>query len=818
MDLPSFHPNDTDAVKTDDKVAAHLRTVAETILVITCGLFPLYFLPLPYLSVVIGKIFIFVAGLALALLFYTFSVLREGRLSFRLPWPVLGIVSVTIVSFVAAILSGDLRDSMLGNSLDINTAAFVLLMALTLMITGLLAGSKQSIVRLYTLLILSSLVISLWQVIRLVLGSNTLSFGLFTSDTSSLLGTWNGLAIFFGLIVLLSLVTIQQLPLTKTASAIIFTVSGLSLVILAVIGFSLVWQVLAAVSLLMLVYVGSTYVLPQVNRRYSPSKLALGLVIVVALTSCLFAFVGAPLNNWVSSKTNISFLEVRPSLIATIDLTKSALKDQPFFGVGPNHFIDVWRLHKNPVINQTIFWNTDFESGYNYVATSIVGTGLIGAFAWLLFFASLLWYGGRFLFKANGSDRFWYFIGLSALVSTVYLWGMSWLYVPSASILLLSALTTGLFLIAYCRLLPGRTLTISIERNRKYGIVLVLIMVLVVTSSAAGLYVIGNQIRGLYVFNQTIATLQPGDDVTKLENGIVSAFNIYHNDIFISQLAYYQWLQMNTLLTLDKPTTEQQKKFSDATSNGISAAELAISLDPTEPRNHQILAQIYSILAQVGVEGARDKALSEYDLTKQYNPQNPVPYMQEAQLYIFTKETALARSAAEDAVRIRPTYTEAIYFLTQLDISEGDTEAALKRTTSLVQLEPQNPTRRYQLGLLLAALNRPDEAITALEQAVSLNPQYANARYFLALGYAEKDRTDDAIEQLAIVRNLNPDNTAVDTLIAKLKSGESITSLSPETVEERTPESGVVTANDLDSDLVTSDNTPTDAKTDTATE
>ena len=68
--------------------------------------------------------------------------------------------------------------------------------------------------------------------------------------------------------------------------------------------------------------------------------------------------------------------------------------------------MDAWRLYKDPSINQTIFWNTDFESGNGFVSTAMVTTGLFGVIAWVLFLGLFCWQGVRLLFQAGHSDRF----------------------------------------------------------------------------------------------------------------------------------------------------------------------------------------------------------------------------------------------------------------------------------------------------------------------------------------------------------------------------------------------------------------------------
>jgi protein O-GlcNAc transferase len=53
--------------------------------------------------------------------------------------------------------------------------------------------------------------------------------------------------------------------------------------------------------------------------------------------------------------------------------------------------------------------------------------------------------------------------------------------------------------------------------------------------------------------------------------------------------------------------------------------------------------------------------------------------------------------------------------------------AALEAVEQAVRLAPQNAVYQYNLGLLLAELERPEEAEAAFRRAVALDPDYAAA-------------------------------------------------------------------------------------------
>lgn len=804
----SFHPNP--APEQSDLLSRRLSHLASTILAFIFGLSPLLFLPTLYISNGTSKFVVLLSGISLAVFFFALAILREGRLAVRLPLGIFALWLIAGVTSLAAFFSGDQSDAFFGNGFEIYTAAFTIMIALVAHTSWVLGGKKQSVIRLYAFLIFSALILSLFHIARLFLGADALFFGFFDSATASPIGSWNGLAIFYGLIILLSLTALLQLPLAGAGRFIVMVSSVLALFMLAVINFTTIWYVLFGVSILILIYA-------LVKNRWLPGPAnsegdginqlsSVLMTSVVALFAIVFIIGGARMGSLISEPLGVSFVEVRPSFLSTVDLAEATFAEDLFFGAGPNRFADVWRMHKDSSINQTIFWDTQFDTGYSYIVTTIIGTGLFGLIAWAIFLVVWLWSAIRFLAKASDLDQFWYFVGLSSLIASAYLWGMCFFYVPPPTILVLTALTTGVFLATTTRLGTGWKFDLSVSQHRVHGLALILFSVVTVSALGGAMFLVGKQVFAFYEFSGALANVQAGDPLSKLEEGIGKAFATYDNDVFASQLAFYQLLHMRSLLQKAEPSAEDQQAFQDAAAKGVNAARLAVERDATDPRNYQLLGQIYSLLALVEVEGAGDRANESYEAARSFDPHNPLLYLLKAELALQGKDPAAARQAAEEAVRIRPVYTEALYLLTQLDVAEGNMDAAITRTMGLVQLEPQNPARRYQLGVLLATANRLDEAILALEQAVTLDPQYANARYFLAMGYAEKGRNEEAIEQLTVVRSLNESNTVVDELIERLRRGESLSATSQDTVSERSPEDGSVTAEDLEGGLVTSPN------------
>lgn len=809
MDLPLFHPHSTQT-NTDDKIAQKFLSVSHYILVAVFGLLPLLFVPSTYMPFSSGKILFVSIALSVALLFMVVGILKRGSLQIRYPLILLGVWSIAAATLVSALLSGDVRDSLFGDGLGSYTAFFAFLMALLVTMAMSFVSNKQAVVRLYAVLIFSAIVVSIFHIVRLIFGADTFAFGIFTNATASPVGSWNGLAIFYGLIVLLVLLAMYQLPLSRVGRYGAFGVMIIALGMLTIINFYPAWWIMAAVAAVFCIYTLASHLwrkTPREENTSQPFEVLVATVLLLVI-SVIFILAGSRISSFIGEQVGVSYFEVRPSLMATVSITETVYSEDLLFGAGSNRFIDSWRMHKNPAINQTIFWNSPFDSGFSYVQTVLVGTGLLGAAAYLLFFVGLIWSGFRFIVRANAHDRFWHFIGTSSLVASVYFWIMALVYVPPPTIMLLAALTTGIFIASYIRLFPGPSLTLSVDSGRLYGIALIICLVVAFSGVSYVTYAGANQMLAVYQFNRILNTVAEGETLDSIDDRLVGAFEISRNDAFAAQIALHQLSEMRGVLASGaEANASQQQAFQSSATRAIEAAQTAIELDPTSPYNHQLLGQIYSALALVGVEGAADRARESFNTASRYDPHNPVLDLLDADLALGQNNIAGARSRAEAAVQKKGNYTEALFFLAQLDIREGNTERAIIIVNGIAQLEPNNPARRYQLGILLASTDRLDEAVAAFEQAVALDAQYANARYFLALGYAEQGRTEEAIEQLRVVRELNESNVAVDALIEQLQTNGSLDQslTTSEVVPERDPNENL-TEEDLDNDLVTSPN------------
>ncbi len=814
MNSPTFSPSGGSRL---DSITNILTNAATWVSIITFGTLPILFLPGVFVSLGYAKMFVVTVGICLSLVLFAFVFLSEGVMKFR---PSVGLISmwgVAAAALVSAGLSGDIYDAFIGNSFGMQTAAALLVMALAGTVASALGVNKSSAIKLYVVLCVSALVLGLFHLLRFIFGVDFLSFNLFVNATSSPIGGWNNIAIFFGLVIIIAMIAIEQLPLSKWGKALFLGVSGIALLMLAVVNFFAVWLILGFISLAVLMFtiikkrLSRTPELVQSNNQQT--AIGVGLALVVFSTCVLFIIGGSVIGGLVNNATGVNFIEVRPSLGATLDITRAVYGENILTGIGTNKFGDAWNLYKDQSINQTNFWNTDFQSGSNYALTMAVEMGILGVVAWLVFLGWFLYTGLRYIFANTVSDPIWNFVVTSSFVAALYLWFSGFIYTPGTTIIMLAAVCSGVFFGAQSVASNKRALQISVLDNRKLSFLLVGGVMVIIVGSISVLYFLGQHFASLHNFSSAVNELVQGGNIEVAEDKIVSAYQQFSNDVFAREIASYQLAKMQALLNVAEPTQSQQQQFQSSMIDGVNAARLATSEDETDYRNWQLLGNIYTFMARVGVEGSVDLANEAYANARKYNPNNPEIPLLEAQLALVTDDVEGARAKALEALQMKSNYTAAIDFITNIEISQGNLDEAVAAAGASISLDPRNPARYYQLGLLLAESGDHQNAVNAFSEAILLNPSYANALYFRAVSYLQLEENSRAIADLETVRDLSPDNTGIQEIIDAVKAGNidlgaaptEITDLSDGQIVEE--DSTVSTNESPDTDLVSTVNT-----------
>lgn len=801
----------------DDKADSVLLKIAQYATLVLFGALPIFFVPGLWASLGFGKTMLaLVLGI---LVIISLSLLSLRRLEVRtiLPFTLGTFLLVVGVAFFSGILSGDTQDALRGSMLETQTAAFIAVMALVMGLPLVYQGSKLMSIKALAAFGFTGTVLLVYAALRLVIGPDFLSLGSFNAATVTPIGSFNDLAIFAGLMTLLCLVTLMQLPLKTSIQYGIAVVILVSLFILAAVNFFNIWLVVGFFSFLMLVYLLSRNTLfrstGQGTER-TASRVQVVITTIVCIISATFVVAGDYAGAQVEQLTNVNYIEVRPSFGATIGIAKQVYADDAFFGIGANRFADAWRLFKERSINETIFWDTDFNAGSGFVPTLFVTLGSVGGILLVIFHVGLLYLGYRMLLKSKDRDSYWYYLGVLSFTAACFIWGMSYVYVPGAAILLLGAFFTGLVFVSASALLPTVIRTIPLSVSRQRGFVLMALVILLIPASVAVLLSVGKQYSAQANFAEASATAASLDEFEKVAQ---DSYVLFPDERFISARARVQLANLNNLLGVQNPTPEQQQSFQRSAQQALVYAEQAVQDDLTNPDYRAILAGVYNTLALAGSDGAQERAELSLAEAQLLDPFNPGYHLIAAQIEARIGDLDAARTEITKALELKRNYTEALYLSAQLDIESGNVESAIATTQAIITLEPSNPTRYFQLGVLLAANNQEQQAIGAYSAAIALDPQYANARYLLAIALLNSNQNDAALEQLQVVRKTNPTDQKLLDLIQQVESGtyeipDNVGFEAP--VQEISPQQEVgettIIPSDVSSDLVTPVNTITE--------
>jgi len=194
-----------------------------------------------------------------------------------------------------------------------------------------------------------------------------------------LIGSWNNFISFFGLIVLLIVFTLEFLKLKKFFLWFLYSLLVISIFFLIIINVPLVWLMISIFSAIIFVYsISIQHAGVKVIHGVEDKKRFPFVSLVVVFISLIFLIGNTMIGDFVAKYISVSNLDIRPSIVTTSQVSWQSIKTDPLFGSGPNTFVTSWALFHPKEINETIFWNTDFNNSFSFATTILVTTGLIG--------------------------------------------------------------------------------------------------------------------------------------------------------------------------------------------------------------------------------------------------------------------------------------------------------------------------------------------------------------------------------------------------------------------------------------------------------
>ena len=755
---------------------------------ITLGLLfllPIFFIPGGTLSLDVAKSALVVLGVIAIILAFLWEIWQDGKLS--LPWHpfVFTIVLLPLVYLLSAFLATPSSLSLLGYSFEVGTFGFMLLGSLILMLVAMVFSDTTRSLQALTAFLISISIVALFVAIKVFFGGNLLVLGNFFGNMGNPICNWTDLAISFGLLSVFAALSLGMIPMKLSLRVLVYGVFVLGATLLVIINFYTALILTLGASIFLFFYfwkiekhffnTAATPLYASKNFLLKPVFLpaVLGIVSLVFLVNPTIPGTQGTLGDAVSSTFKIENIDVRPSLSATLGISKEVLSQGGLLGSGPNTFGRDWLIYKPVDVNTTPFWAVAFPFGVGFIPTQIASIGMLGSALWLVFFVFLVLLGIKLLNRVPES-RAERFTLVSVLLITFFLWVASFLYAPSATMLMFAFVFSGLFVSVSRKsgIISSRLFTLK-EPSQNRFISLALMAVITLGVVFLGWVGFGRTVSALHFKKAVDLSNIAGTSLAEIEEKLNKAVKSSKLDTYYIALSRINFAKAQVAANATAGTPEENKAaFEEALRKSIEAAKLAVSINPAGYQNWVSLGTIYSALvpAPLSVVGSYENAFFAYSEASKRNPNNPELPLFLARLEFNKNNIDAARSFIRRSIALKEDYADAYLLLAQLEVQAGNVAGAILSAERLASLMPNNPGIYFELGLLKYSNKDYAGAADTFTRALSLAPDYANAQYYFGLTLAQLGQSDKAREQFEALLVTNPDSEEVKAILEQLRT------------------------------------------------
>ncbi len=637
---------------------------------------PLFFLPFTGIPIENAKNLLLVVGLAITVIAWAAARFSDGEIVIPKSWVLLSGAVVTLVFLVSSLLSGGAEISMFGIMLDTGTFWFMFASFMLMLVSALIIKDEKKGKIIFYGLLSSFVFILFFQILRFIM-PNTLSFGVFGGKAGNLFGSWNSFGILVGLVNLMALFAVEFLDVSRKVKLLMGGIVVFTLIMAAVVNFSLVWTLLGIFAMVIFIYRIS------LSSRREASFPAFSFAVVIV--SLLFVMSGQFIGSYLPNLIGVSDSEVGPSFSSTMTIAKATFKTDPLFGVGPNRFAEAWAMYKPAIINQSLFWDSSFNYGSGLIPTLAITTGIMGVLAWFAFIVLFLINGVKTIFTAM-KKSLGYEVSIFFLIALYMLASLFFYSAGSASFLLTFALL-GVYIGISSSVKEEREWSLSFVDGTKRKFFTILSLVFIMIASAGVSFKFLERFASVYYFENAITT----KEINVAEKAISKAILLYPNDLYYRTYSNVYLAKLSNLIYKDSALTDVEKeelKFDlDSTING---AGLAANYNPKNYLNFQSLGAIYYSTGLFGSEGAYDNAIAAYQKASELNPLNPGLKLSIANAYLQQDKTKEARDYATEALTLKGDFVDAMIVLAKVEKKSGNQQLAVSYAEQALALYPGN--------------------------------------------------------------------------------------------------------------------------------
>jgi len=737
-------------------------------------LFACLFFFIPYTSVTLeaSKGFLLSVGVTLSLFFWLISRLGDGKFVVPKDKLILFAMAIPLVFLVSSFFSSSLYVSLFGSGFEIGTFGSMLVLFIIFFLSSIYFQSEKRSWYFIGALFIGGLFLALFELFNIFIGFDRILPGFLQGVSSgNLVGSWNNFALLFGLLVLLSIFTLELLKTKGVFKIAQYLLLVLGLLFLVIINIPLAWILVGVFSVIIFVYStslqhsGVKIIQGENNKKKFPFT-----SLIIIFVSLMFLVGGNLVNGFISKYVNLNNPDIRPSIVTTTQIAWKSIKHNPLFGTGPNTFVIDWALWQPKEIAQTIFWNVDFTNGFSLFTTFVVTTGLLGLISLLLFLVIYVARGIQSIRIALQNPLSNYFI-MTTLMVSIYSWVTIIFYNPNILMLMLAFSSSGILIsiLVHKQAIPVKDFSFLSDPRNSFFSILILLVLMVSAISLTYIYV--EKFTSVIYFSKALNSENTMESLSTSEEMLLKAINLDKNDVYYRNLSQI-YISKIGILVNDKGISQDTLKsnLQQLINLAQESAGLAVNQNPKQYLNYMNLGNVYSALVSLSVTNSYESAIAAYNKASQLAPNNPSIILAKASLEFTNKNNSEARKYIKQALDLKANYIDAIFFLVQIETNEGNLSEAIKQAEYAGELAPNDPTVFFRLGLLRYNKSDYTGAVSAFEKAVILDNSYLNARYFLGMSYKKVGRTSDALIQFNILSKIAPDNQDIKDAISGINA------------------------------------------------
>lgn len=677
------------------------------LVLILVTLLPVFYLPVKISTLGYSKFlfvysFIFIIGI----IFLIGCLGRENKIR-KINIVTLSIFLIIFSYTISTFLSKNFAISFWGR--DFSTDSWITiagLFSLSLIISSVF--NKNNVLNLIWSVLITSGVVSIIQLLNVLIPSLP-DLGLFYSTTNNLVGKINDLSLYSTLGIIIGVLSLEQVSLSRKFKNIIFGILIINLILVLIINFYL--------SLYILLFLGIfsyIYKLFLIKKNKESKNKFLNISFALIIISLVGIIYGTTLNSLFLNKLNLNYLEVRPSVSATLDVSEKSLKENLVFGTGPGTFEVQWPLYKSNDVLLSEFWNLDFRYGHGVVMSFISTLGLLGVLAWLIFFGLILFLCFKSWFIKTKDVETKFILNTVSFITSA-LWIVALFYIPTAVIFSLAFIFTGLFIfmLVDLKIISEK----EIEINNFVRKILAIIAILFI--STVFIFVAMKFTANVY-FQRSIIAISENKDLNSILYLTEKAEKFNKIDVHSRALA-----RVNSTILFDKISKQDQispEEVNQSIQNIVDYHEAAVMYDVNNYSNYLEFANFYADLVSVDFdkEDSYKAALSLYNKASELKPNNPFINLSIARLDFINGDSDSSIEKIISVIKMKPDYFDAYVALSQVQLENNDFTEAENTIKEYLKLFPRDVNAMYQLAMIYIQNKNYNAAIEQFEAIYSI--------------------------------------------------------------------------------------------------